>query len=64
MKALFQKRLDSRSITISNLSSLDSSKRAESNYDSLVHVQEIQTKAVKVFQAQVDSLKLVLSTIK
>ena len=64
MIALFQNHIDSRGVAISSMSSLTSAKKEEYHYDSLVRVQELQIKATKVFQEQVDSLKLVLNSLK
>jgi hypothetical protein len=61
---LFQAHVDERGAAISNISTLSQAKKDEYHYDSLVHVQEVQIHAIKVFQAQVDSLKGVLNSFK
>jgi len=62
MIVLFQNHIASRGATISNMSSLSPAKKEEYHYDSLMRVQELQIKATRVFQEQVDSLKKVLNS--
>jgi hypothetical protein len=64
MIALFQNRIDARGAAISNISTLSQEKKEEYHYDSLVRMQELQIKSIKVFQEQVDSLQGVLKTFK
>ena len=64
MIALFQNHADSRAAAISNISTLSPAKKEEYHYDSLVHVQELQINAIKVFRKQVDSLKTALDALK
>ena len=64
MITFFQYRIDTRGAEISKISNLSPAKKEEYRYDSLANVQELQIKAVKVFQQQVDSLKGVLDTLK
>jgi hypothetical protein len=64
MIVLFKNHVDSRGSAISNISTLSQVKKDEYNYDSLVRVQGLQIKTIKVMREQVDSLKGVLNASK